>query len=41
MREDQLGLPLPAALRDIDTASQDHENARRDLAGGGHSLPAI
>jgi hypothetical protein len=38
MRHDQLGVSLPAALRDIDPASQDDQSARRNLAGRNHAL---
>ena len=32
--DDQLGLAIGAALRDIDLAGQDDKGARRDFAGG-------
>ena len=38
MRHDQLGVSLPAALRDIDPASQDDQSARCNLAGRNHAL---
>jgi hypothetical protein len=40
MRNDQLRMSFPAALRDIDPAFLNDERAWRDLAGCGHTLPA-
>ena len=39
MRDDQLRMSFPAALRDIDPAAQNDESAWRDLAGCGHAFP--